>query len=88
MGPQDEAQKACFFHCRNEDRKYFITETSYLANRKGYDPVSLNCFSRLDGLGFSGFPGTLTQTQEEDICQSWACGAVCITELPATQQKK
>lgn len=57
-------------------------------HRKGYDPVSLNCSSRLDALGFSGFPGTLTQTQEEDICQSWPCGAVCITELPATQQKK
>lgn len=47
-----------------------------------------SCFTKLlfttGCTGFSGFPGPLTQTQEGDICQSWACWAVWLTELPAS----
>lgn len=83
LGPQDKSQKAC-----SPFQKRWLETFHYRdiipCHRKGSDPVSLNCSSWLDALGFSGFPGTLTQTQEEDICQSWMCWAVCLTELPAS----
>lgn len=52
LGPQDKSQKACSSPFQKRCLETFHYRDITPCHRKGYDPVSLNCSSRLDALGF------------------------------------